>query len=129
MYHARRGRPLQPVAQKVCRAARGHYGVPMTIKMVVLYTQPADAEEFERHYREVHAPLVEAVPGLVRWESAKIAAAIDGGEQTYSRMAELYFADQAAFGEAMSTPEGKATAVDFQAIAPPGSRLFIAAVD
>jgi uncharacterized protein (TIGR02118 family) len=101
----------------------------MTVKMVVLYTQPADREAFERHYLEVHGPLVDAIPGLVRWESAKVVAAADGGEPTYSRIAELYFEDQDALGASMSSPEGKATATDFQDIAPPGSRLFIAAVD
>ena len=101
----------------------------MTVKMVVLYAQPADPEAFERHYREVHGPLVDAVPGLLRWESAKVGAALDGGEATYSRIAELYFEDHDAFGASMSSPEGKATATDYEQIAPPGSRLFVAAVD
>ena len=34
----------------------------MTVKLVALYTQPTDAVEFEKHYLEVHAPLVRALP-------------------------------------------------------------------
>jgi uncharacterized protein (TIGR02118 family) len=101
----------------------------MTLKLVVLYTPPADPEAFDRHYLDVHAPLVEGIPGLQRWESARLVAAADGGDQPYFRIAELYFADQASFETGMGSPEGKATAADFQEIAPPGSRLLIAAVD
>jgi hypothetical protein len=56
-------------------------------------------------------------------------AAPDGGEQTYFRMAELWFSDQAALQAALGSEEGKATAGDYQQIAPPGSRMFVAAVD
>jgi uncharacterized protein (TIGR02118 family) len=101
----------------------------MTVKLVVLYTQPDDADTFDAHYLGVHGPLVESIPGLQRWESARIAAALDGGEQTYHRMAELYFDDQAALEAALGTDEGKATGRDYGQIAPPGSRMFVAAVD
>jgi len=101
----------------------------MTVKLVVLYTQPADSEAFESHYLDVHGPLVEKIPGLVRWESARLVAAADGGEQTYFRVTELYFADQGALDSALGSPEGQAAAGDFQQIAPPGSRLLIGAID
>jgi uncharacterized protein (TIGR02118 family) len=101
----------------------------MTVKLVVLYTQPEDAEGFDEHYLGVHGPLVEKIPGLQRWEGARIVAAPDGAEQTYHRIAELYFADQDALNAALGSDEGKATAADYQQIAPPGSRMFIAAVD
>ena len=101
----------------------------MTVKLVVLYTQPDDPTAFDEHYLGVHGPLVEQVPGLVRWEGAGITAAADRGELTYHRMAELYFEDQAALEQALGSDEGKATARDYGQIAPPGSRMFIAAVD
>ncbi len=101
----------------------------MTVKLVVLYTQPSDPEAFDRHYLGTHVPLVNAIPGLQRNETSRFAAALDGGEQTYYRMAELYFADQAAMQAGFGSPEGGATAADYQEIAPPGSRMFVAAVD
>jgi uncharacterized protein (TIGR02118 family) len=101
----------------------------MTVKVVVLYTQPDDPEAFDKHYQEVHVPLVRALPGLQRFEAGKIVAAGDGGEQTYYRIAELYFADQAALGAGVGGPEGQATTADYQKIAPPGSRMFIEVLD
>ncbi len=101
----------------------------MTVKLVVLYTQPDDPDAFDEHYLGVHGPLVDQIPGLERWESARIVAAADGGEQTYHRQAELYFADQAALQSGLGSAEGKKTAADFQQIAPVGSRMFVAAVD
>jgi uncharacterized protein (TIGR02118 family) len=101
----------------------------MTVKLVVLYTQPDDAESFDEHYLGVHGPLVESVPGLLRWESARVSGAADGGEVTYHRMAELYFEDMDALQQALATDEGKATGDDYGQIAPQGSRMFIAAVD
>lgn len=101
----------------------------MTVKLVVLYTQPDDVDSFNEHYLGVHAPLVLKIPGLERFEGARIVAAPDGGEQTYFRIAELYFADPDALQSALGTDEGKATAADFGQIAPPGSRMFVAAVD
>jgi uncharacterized protein (TIGR02118 family) len=101
----------------------------MTVKLVVLYTQPDDDDAFDKHYLAVHGPLVDQVPGLDRWESARIVAAPDGGEQTYHRVAELYFADLPALQAALGSDQGKATATDYQQIAPPGSRMFIADVD
>jgi uncharacterized protein (TIGR02118 family) len=101
----------------------------MTVKLVVLYTQPDDPDDFDKHYLGVHGPLVDGIPGLQKWEGARFVAAADGGESTYFRVAELYFADQAALEAALGSDEGKATAADYQQIAPPGSRMFIAALD
>jgi len=101
----------------------------VTVKLVVLYTQPSDADAFDRHYLGTHMPLVRAIPGLQRAESGRIGAYLDGGEQTFYRVAELYFADQQALEASFGSDEGKATAADYQQIAPPGSRMFVQAVD
>lgn len=101
----------------------------MTVKLVVLYTRPKNEEEFERHYSEQHVPLVHKVPGLQQFDAGRFVAAGDNGELSYYRYAELTFADQDALQAALGSDEGKATAADFAQIAPPGSRLFVAAVD
>lgn len=101
----------------------------MTVKLVVLYTQPDDVDAFDEHYLSKHGPLVDTVPGLEHWEGARFVAAADGGASTYHRMAELYFTDEAAMQAALASDEGKATAADYQQIAPPGSRMFVATVD
>ena len=101
----------------------------MTVKLVVLYTQPDDPEAFDEHYLSRHAPLVDRIPGLERWESARFLAATDGGELTYHRMAELYFTDEDAMRAALAPDEARASREDYEQIAPPGSRRFVAQVD
>jgi uncharacterized protein (TIGR02118 family) len=101
----------------------------MTVKLVVLYTHPDDADAFDRHYLDVHMPLVRKIPGLQRTEAGRLVSALDGGEHTYYRIAELYFADQKALGAGFASAEGKATAADYQQIAPPGSRMFVEVLD
>jgi uncharacterized protein (TIGR02118 family) len=101
----------------------------MTVKLVVLYTQPDDAAAFNDHYLGVHVPLVEKIPGLQRAETGTITVALDGGELTHHRIAELYFADQAAMDAAFGSPEGAATAADYGQIAPPGSRMYVSVLD
>jgi uncharacterized protein (TIGR02118 family) len=101
----------------------------MTVKLVVLYTHPDDPDAFDRHYLDTHVLLVNKIPGLQRAETGRLVAAIDGSEHTYYRHAGLYFADQAALEAAFGSDEGKATAADYQKIAPPGSRMFVEAVD
>ena len=101
----------------------------MTVKLVVLYTRPEDSDAFDRHYLATHMPLVDKIPGLQRTETPRFVAAADSGEQTYYRSAELYFADQGALEAAFGSDEGKATAADYQSIAPPGSRMFVAVLD
>jgi len=101
----------------------------VTLKLVVLYTQPDDPDAFDRYYLETHMPLVAKIPGLQRAETARFDAALDGSEKTYHRMAELYFADQQAVEAAFASEEGQATAADYQQIAPPGSRMFLKTLD
>jgi uncharacterized protein (TIGR02118 family) len=101
----------------------------MTVKVLVLYTQPADADAFDRRYHDEHVPLMHKIPGLKRAETGKIVAAADRGELTYFRIAELYFDDQDALSAAFASPEGNATSAHYQEIAPPGSRLFVTVLD
>jgi uncharacterized protein (TIGR02118 family) len=101
----------------------------MTVKLIVLYTQPADPDAFDAHYLGTHMPLAGQMPGLLRAESGRIRAALDGGDQTFFRIAELYFADEQAMQAALGSEPGRATAADYRQIAPPGSRMFVATVD
>jgi uncharacterized protein (TIGR02118 family) len=101
----------------------------MTVKLVVLYTQPDDAAAFDEHYLGEHMPATATIPGLQRAESGRFVAAADGGELSWFRMAELWFDDDASMQSALASDQGKATAADYQAIAPAGSRLFVVAVD
>ncbi len=100
----------------------------MTVKLVVLYTKPDDAESFDSHYGDVHEPLARKIPGLLRFETAHFLAAADGGEVPYHQVVTLTFADQAALDAAFASPEGQEAAADYGKIAPEGSRMFVANV-
>jgi uncharacterized protein (TIGR02118 family) len=109
--------------------SKWRYGPLMTVKLVVLYTHPDDPDTFDEHYLRIHGPLVDAIPGLLRWEGARILGTPDGGDHTYSRIAELYFADRTALQDGLGSDAGVRAADDFQQIAPPGSRMYVAALD
>lgn len=81
------------------------------VKLVALYKTPADAEIFDKHYFEVHMPIVEKIPGLVRSEVSKIKP-LPGTESKFYMMTEMYYENMDAFNAAMGSPEGKASARD-----------------
>ena len=86
------------------------------VKLVVLYRRPADVDAFEKHYREVHLPLVRKMPGLRRIELSRFTGA-PMGEPRYYMMAELYFDDPAAMRNALGSEEGKAAGKDIMSVA------------
>ena len=78
-------------------------------RMTVQYDAPGDPAGFERHYGEVHVPLVAAVPGLRRFTLTRPRAL--AGDAPYL-LAELWFDDADALRAAMRTPEMAATGQD-----------------
>jgi len=55
------------------------------MKLTALYTPPADPAAFEQHYTSVHMPLVDALPGLIRQETARTVSSADGGAAAFYR--------------------------------------------
>jgi uncharacterized protein (TIGR02118 family) len=100
-------------------------GEPMT-KLVVLYGPPQDTEAFDAHYTGTHAPLVEKVPGLRRFEHGRFIAAVDGSPAPYYYMAELYFDDAAALTAGLDSPEGQASGEDVANLAGGGVTMLVA---
>ncbi len=99
------------------------------IKLTVLYGHPTDPAAFESYYAETHMPLVAKVAGIEKAETTKIVGAPDGSASDFYRMAELYFADEAAMGAAMGSPEGQATTADIANFATGGATVLVGAVD
>ena len=86
------------------------------IKLVALFKRPEDVEEFDRHYDEVHAPLMSKVPGLERMEVTRNLRAFRG-EPEYYLVAEMYFPDQVSFDAAMASDENRAAGKDLMSFA------------
>jgi uncharacterized protein (TIGR02118 family) len=49
-----------------------------TARLLVLWDTPADPDCFERHYRELHIPLVRQLPGVRRYTLSRNAMAVRG---------------------------------------------------
>jgi uncharacterized protein (TIGR02118 family) len=81
------------------------------VKLIALYRRPADIEMFEKHYFEVHIPLVNKIPNLIKAEVSRLTG-FAGQENKYYLMAEMYFEDIDKMNEGMASPEGKATGKD-----------------
>lgn len=97
-------------------------------KLIAMYRQPADVAAFEKHYREVHLPLVERIPGL---QQVVINRGVEGpvGEPPYYQTVEMHFANEAAFETAWASPENAAAGKDVQTFAANLVTLMVARVD
>lgn len=86
------------------------------VKLIALYKSPDDLEQFEKHYFEVHMPLVARIPGLLKAEVAKLSG-LPGEESKFCIMAEMYFDDVDKLNEGLASPEGKAAGKDLMGFA------------
>ncbi len=95
------------------------------VKLVALYTKPADVDAFEQHYATVHIPLVEKIPGVRKTEWTRFLAA-PGGTAPYYMMYEMYFDDMAAYQAALRSPENSAAGQDLLSFAKDLVTLMVA---
>ena len=99
------------------------------VKLIVAYKKPADADEFERRYKDEHVALARGIPHMAKIEFSKVAGTPDGSPAPYHRIAELYFDDMAPFGKALATDDGKKAAGHAMEIATGGLDMMIVEVD
>jgi uncharacterized protein (TIGR02118 family) len=100
----------------------------MTVKLTVVYGKPDDAGTFDKHYGEVHMPIVERWPGVERTEVAKVSGGPMGSESPYHLITEIYFADEDALNAALASEPGREAGKDFMGIAPPGSFMAVSEI-
>ena len=96
------------------------------IRTFVLYGEPKDPEHFNRHYHDVHIPLVRKMPHLVSCEISKGPAAIGPEGGAYHLVAILSYNNKADFDASMSSAEGKAVIADVPNYASGGITLVTA---
>ena len=80
-------------------------------KLIATYKVPEDKEAFDKHYEEVHTPLVKKVPGVKEIRVNKVFAAPMGKPSLYL-VAEVVFSDKETFNNAMKSPENMASGKD-----------------
>ncbi len=98
------------------------------VKLVALYKNPPEVEEFDKHYDAVHIPLARKYPGLRKLEVTRITGA-PIGETKFHSMAEMYFDSREELDKALVSQEGKAIARDLLSFAAPLVTVFIGEVE
>jgi uncharacterized protein (TIGR02118 family) len=78
-------------------------------KLIALFTQPEELEEFERRWSHEFVGLAEKMPGLRRATVSRIEGG-PAGPLPYHLIHEFYFDDKDALLAAMTSPEGIAAA-------------------
>jgi uncharacterized protein (TIGR02118 family) len=81
--------------------------------LVILHRRPdLTREEFTGHFREVHAPLALALPGLRGYRQLHVRSVPFGGQAPCDAVAELWFDNEAALRAAFDSPAGAAALAD-----------------
>ena len=88
------------------------------VRFLVLYETPEDPAAFDKHYDEIHIPLVKQLPGLLSYTVSRNLAALD--EAKYYLIAELDWENMAAMQAAFASEIGVQTAADVPKFAPTG---------
>ena len=81
-------------------------------KLLVLYKTPQDTAAFDKHYAEVHIPLVHKIPNLKKFEVSQSPIMTPMGPSSYYFIAELHFADLETLQTSFAGPEGRAAGED-----------------
>lgn len=68
-----------------------------------LYGKPDDVEGFERHYRDVHLPMIDGVDGVSETRVQRATGTPRGGEPPYHLVVEVVFSDDAALRAALGS--------------------------
>lgn len=95
------------------------------VKLVALYHKPANVDAFEQHYAQIHIPLVERIPGILKTEWTRFLASPQG-EAPYYMMYEMYFDSMESYTIAMKSEENKAAGQDLMSFAKDLVTLMIA---
>ena len=84
------------------------------IKVIVLVPRRHDMspEDFERHLRETHQPLLVKLPGLRRLVVNRVLPDPNGPAPDHEVVGEDWFDDPQAMQAAFASPEGKAVIDD-----------------
>ncbi|MDQ1131326.1 EthD family reductase [Microbacterium sp. SORGH_AS_0888] len=97
-------------------------------KLMVLYPEPLDRVAFEEHYRSVHLPLCEKLPGV---REITFSLRVDDGPEPapYFAVFEAVFDSAEALGAALGSPEGAAVQADVPNYATGGATVLTFAAE
>ena len=81
-------------------------------KLLVTYTRPENLDAFEKHFHEVHAPMVRKIPGLKKLVINRITGSALGGAPSVYLLVGLQFGPKEDFDAAMRSEENAAAGRD-----------------
>ena len=87
-------------------------------QMIVIYKTPKNPAAFDRHYFEVHVPLVRQLPGLRKLETNRGPVISLYGASDVHLVASLQFDSLSDINAAFVSECGRACAADRQQLAP-----------
>lgn len=73
------------------------------MKLIAIFKQPPQAQDFEDAYFNTHLPLISKVPGLQKTVITHFTRTLMG--EDFYMMAEMYFSDKNTLKTAMKSPE------------------------
>lgn len=100
----------------------------MPVDIIVLYDAPADPDAFDRHFREVHLPIVRTIPGVLEFETSRGPVSVEGGAPRH-QMARLRFASHETLQAALDSDAGHAARADLANFAQAGVALITVDVE
>lgn len=92
-------------------------------KLVVMYPKPKDPAHFDKHFREIHVPLVKKMPGL-KSHSFGPALGPDGKDGAFFWVFIGTFDSTDAIKAALASPEGHAAVADIPNYSPDGPTIL-----
>jgi len=93
-------------------------------RVIVLYGKPASPDAFEKHYLDIHVPLVKRMPHLKGFEYSRGAVAASSPEGGWHFVAILTYASQADLDASLASPEGQAAVADVANFATGGAQIL-----
>lgn len=93
-------------------------------KLIALFRKPPDVAAFDKHYDEIHTPLVKKYPNLRKLEITRITGA-PIGETKYHLMCEMYWDSKDEMNASLASQDGKAVARDLMSFAADVVTVFI----
>jgi uncharacterized protein (TIGR02118 family) len=75
------------------------------VRITSLHGFPADPEQFDRYYRDVHTPIVQRIPGVRNIRFGRAIRTVDGEAAPYYLISDVYFDDMAALESALASSE------------------------
>ncbi len=95
-------------------------------KLLVTYTRPDDIDAFEKHFRDVHLPMVRKIPRLKKLVINRITGNDSGGPPSLYLLAGLQFGPRKDYEAAMRSKENIAAGRDAMAFCrATGSRVEV----